>query len=76
VRFSRPEVAADDLAETLRATCALADTARDLKRAQIRLEHPALDSDQVEAMLVCWLQTRPGAVHGDGVGRPARWPRA
>ena len=76
LRYSRPEPASDDLAETLRSTCALADAARELKRAQLRLEHPGIDGAEIELMLVRWVQTRPGAEHGDGVGRAGRWPRA
>ncbi len=65
----------ENLGDRLQSTCALADTARELKRAQLRLEHPGIERDEVEAMLARWLQTRPGAEDGDGAGRPARWPR-
>lgn len=75
IRYLDPDPRPEDLAAKLRSTCALADAARALKRAQLRLDHPAMGDDWVEAQLVSWIQSRPGAEHGDGVGRPARWPR-
>jgi hypothetical protein len=66
----------EDDASRLRATCALADAARELMRARLKLEHPEATNQAIEGMLSDWLRTRPGAEHGDGVGRPGRWPRS
>jgi hypothetical protein len=30
---------------------------------------------EIEAHIVAWLHERPGAEHGDAVGRPGTWPR-
>jgi hypothetical protein len=50
-------------------------TGEAVMRHRIRRQHPDLDDAEVEARLVAWLQTRPGAEHGDAAGRPVAWPR-
>jgi len=35
----------------------------------------AMHDALVKPMPGAWLRTRPGAEHGDGWGRPIRWPR-
>jgi hypothetical protein len=50
-------------------------TGEAVMRHRIRRQNPDLDEAEVEARLVAWLQTRPGAEHGDAAGRPAPWPR-
>ena len=85
--FSAPDVAgqphynslvADDSPEVLAARlrtaldlCALGES---IRRAQLRREHADATDEQIERMLVSWLQTRPGAEHGDAWGRPISWP--
>lgn len=68
----------DDSAEVMAARlriafdlCALGEA---MRRAQLRREHPGATEEEVEAMLIAWLQTRPGAEHGDAWGRPMAWP--
>jgi hypothetical protein len=51
--------------------CALGESKR---RAQLLREHPSASDEEIEAMLVAWLETRPGAEHGDAWGRPISWP--
>lgn len=75
VRYASEEAIVEDDASRLRAICALADAARELMRARLKLEHPEATQAAVDEMLRDWLRTRPGAEHGDGVGRPGRWPR-
>jgi hypothetical protein len=41
-----------------------------MKRASLRREHPDADAEEIERRVRAWLQTRPGAEHGDAVGRP------
>ena len=41
----------------------------------LRRKHPELDDAGIERLLVDWLRQRPGAEHGDAVGRPGVWPR-
>ena len=71
---------ADDAPEVLAARlrtafdlCALGES---MRRAQLRREHPDADDDDIEAMLGDWLETRPGAEHGDAWGRAISWPRS
>ena len=47
----------------------------DLMRQNLRRAHPGADDGAIEELLRAWLRTRPGAEHGDGVGRPVPWPR-
>jgi hypothetical protein len=49
-------------------------TGEALMRQSLRRETPGA-SEAEETALVAWLQHRPGAEHGDAVGRPGLWPR-
>jgi hypothetical protein len=40
-----------------------------------RRAHPEASDLTIEELLRAWLRLRPGAEHGDGVGRPVAWPR-
>jgi hypothetical protein len=53
--------------------CALGES---MRRAQFRREHPDASDDEIETMLIAWLDTRPGAEHGDSWGRAISWPPA
>jgi hypothetical protein len=44
-------------------------------RARLEREHPDASSAEISRLLDSWLASRPGAEHGDGVGRPVAWPR-
>src|SRR5262245_17391909 len=57
-------------AEKLRLACDLFEAGVDLMRQKLRREHPALPAPEIELLLAHWLSTRPGAEHGDAVGRP------
>jgi hypothetical protein len=50
-------------------------TAEALVRQRICREHPDLGPVEVEARLVAWLESRPGAERGDADGRLVRWLR-
>jgi hypothetical protein len=63
------------VAERMRLTFDLYATGEALMRQRICREHPGLSPAEVEARLVAWLQTRPGAEHGDAEGQPGTWPR-
>jgi hypothetical protein len=45
-----------------------------MRRAQLHREHPGATDEEIEALLVTWLETRPGAECGDGWGRSISWP--
>jgi len=57
-------------AEKFRVALDLFDTGVELKRQNLRRQYPEETGDQIEARVLVWLRTRPGAEHGDGVGRP------
>ena len=65
---------AEAVAARLRAALDLCEMGESMRRTQLRREHPGATDDEIEALLVAWLLTRPGAEHGDGWGRPVRWP--
>ncbi len=68
------EDSADILAIRLRTALDLCEMGESMRRAQLRREHPGATDEEIEALLVAWLQTRPGAEYGDGWGRPIPWP--
>ncbi len=63
------------LAQRLRIALDLFEFGADMMRQKLRRETPNATEAEVQTRLVSWLQDRPGAEHGDGVGRPVRWPR-
>jgi hypothetical protein len=69
---------ADDSAEAvaarLRTALDLCELGENLRRAQLRREHPDATDEDIEALLIAWLEARPGAEHGDAWGRPITWP--
>lgn len=58
--------------ERLHTAFALFDDGVELMRANLRRTHPQATHAEVERLLAAWLAERPGAEHGDGVGRPRR----
>jgi hypothetical protein len=62
------------MAARLRAAFDLCALGESMRVAQLRREHPDATDAEIEAMLVAWLETRPGAEHGDAWGRPISWP--
>ena len=55
----------------MRMTMDLYEAAEQIMRQNIRRRHPGLSEAKVEERFVEWLHRRPGAEHGDGVGRPS-----
>jgi hypothetical protein len=53
----------------------LCELAEDLFRQRLRRDHPEADESEIEALVDQWRLTRPGAEHGDSVGRRVPWPR-
>jgi Rv0078B-related antitoxin len=45
-----------------------------MMRQNLRRRFPEAKDEDVEKKLLEWLRTRPGAEHGDGVGRPRKLP--
>ncbi len=48
----------------------LYEAAQLIMRQNLRRRNPNLDDAAIEALLAQWRRKRPGADHGDGVGRP------
>ncbi len=69
-----PDDTPEVLAARLRTALDLCEMGESMRRAQLRREHPDLPDKEIEALLVVWLETRPGAEHGDAWGRPIAWP--
>lgn len=51
------------------------DFGAEMMRQKLHRDHPDAGEDEIRARFVAWLHERPGAEHGDGVGRRASWPR-
>jgi hypothetical protein len=59
-------------AEKLRAALELHEVGVALMRQNLRRRNPDASTADIEELLSGWLRTRPGAEHGDAVGRPSR----
>lgn len=59
-------------AEKLRAALELHDVGVALMRQNLRRRNPNVSAADIEKLLLDWVRTRPGAEHGDAVGRPSR----
>ena len=62
--------ASEEAAAKLRTALDLHEAGVQMMRENLRRKFPESSADRIEEMLVAWLQTRPGAEHGDGVGIP------
>ena len=69
------DTARERLAENLRVSLALSEDGFAMKRQQFRRRFPEADEVEIDRMFRAWLQDRPGAEYGDGVGTPVTWPR-
>lgn len=62
------------VARRLRTALAMYEFGENMYRARIRREHPDATDDDIELLVASWRLDRPGAPHGDSVGRPTnRW---
>jgi hypothetical protein len=59
--------------ERLHLAFELFEAGRDMMRAKLRREHPDATEEEIERRLAEWVSTRPGAEHGDAVGRVLPW---
>ena len=64
-----------DPARRLQTALDLFDLGVAVMAQRIRREAPDASDEAVRRRLRVWLQSRPGAEQGDGVGRPGTWPR-
>jgi len=70
--MSDPRKIVDDPAVQKRMQVAfeLYEAAQVIMRQNLRRRYPDLSPDEIEQRLIAWRHHRPGAEHGDGVGRP------
>lgn len=61
-------------AERLRLAFELFDAGLAIMRQNLRRRMPLASAEEIQATLNAWLRERPGAEHGDAVGRPLPWP--
>jgi hypothetical protein len=61
-------------AERFRMTLALFDLAEDQMRQRLRRKHAGASEEEIDAEVLAWRLHRPGAEHGDAIGRPIPWP--
>lgn len=54
----------------LRTAFDLFEAGERMMRQKLRREHPDATDREIEEKLLAWLCDRPGAEHGDAVGRP------
>jgi hypothetical protein len=64
----------DSPAARLRLALDLFAAGEALMRQNLKRRFPEDDEDAIETRLRAWLCQRPGAEHGDAVGRPLPWP--
>ncbi len=55
-------------------TLALFELAEAQMRQRLRRKHADASEEEIDSMVGAWLLRRPGAEHGDAVGRPIPWP--
>ena len=57
-------------ARRLRTALDLADSGIEMRRAQLRRNHPGATEVEIDRRLNRWLRHRPGAEYGDAEGSP------
>ena len=65
----------DSGAARLKTALELQRTGVAMMRQNLRRRFPHDTEAELHRRLGAWLQERPGAELGDGVGRPVTWPR-
>jgi hypothetical protein len=63
------------IAARFKTTLALFEMGEAMLRQKLRRKHPEANEAEIEARVREWLERRPGAEYGDGVGRHVAWPR-
>lgn len=64
------------IAARFKTTLALFEMGEAMLRQKLKRKHPGANEAEIEAGVREWLARRPGAEHGDGVGRSVAWPRS
>jgi len=61
-----------EVLERMRIAFDLYQVAEDIQRQNLRRRNPSATDEEIERGIREWLAKRPGAEHGDGVGRPRK----
>jgi hypothetical protein len=64
-----------DVSERYQMLLDLFAAGEEIMRQNLRRTFPTATPEEIEHHLLVWLHERPGAEHGDAVGRPGTWPR-
>lgn len=71
----KPPISDPAVLERMAIAFDLYQVAEDMMRQNLRRRNPSATEEEIEEGIREWLRKRPGAEHGDGVGRPVRLPR-
>jgi hypothetical protein len=63
------------IAERFRTTLALFELGEAMLRQKLLRKFPQASETEIATRVREWIDRRPGAEHGDGVGRLVEWPR-
>ena len=63
-----------EVMDKMRLALDLYEIGEAMMRQNLRRQFPEASEERIEELLVEWLRRRPGAEHGDAVGRPGRLP--
>lgn len=66
---------ADLIAKRFQTALALFELGEAMLRQKLKRKYPHATEAEIDFQVREWLERRPGAEHGDGVGRPVAWPR-
>lgn len=61
-----------EMMERMQTTFELFEAAVEIMRQNLRRRNPDAAEEEIDQGIREWLADRPGAEHGDGVGRPGR----
>lgn len=67
-----PPIRDPDVLARMEIAFDLYETAEQMMRQNLRRRNPEATEQEIETGIREWLRRRPGAEHGDGVGRPGQ----
>lgn len=68
----KPLIRDPEVLQRMQSAFDLYQAAEDIMRQNLRRRNPGASDEEIEGGIREWLQRRPGAEHGDGVGRPRK----
>ncbi len=64
----------ETMARRLELAFELFESGVQMMRSTLKRQYPELSDEEIEKKIFEWLRERPGAIHGDTVGRPILCP--